>query len=123
MKRRLIPPLAPEALANMPTKQLLGRLRSLQRCEDSAALSDRAPEEIAASESILFKGTGEWQRAYADLKAVLATREHVPSAAERAQTRQQRATRKSNKSAAGKGGITALSHAGRARPALPERSR
>lgn len=81
----------------MPTKQLLGRLHSLQRCEESAALSDRTPEEVAASEGILFKGTAEWQRAYADLKAVLATREHVASAAQRAQARQQRATRKSNK--------------------------
>ena len=99
MKRRLIPVLAPEALASMPTKQLLGRLHSLQRCEESAALSDRTPEEVAASEGILFKGTTEWQRAYDDLKTVLATREHVPSAAERAQARQQRATRKSNKNA------------------------
>ena len=123
MKRRLIPPLTPEDLASMPTKQLLGRLRSLQRCEESAALSDRTPEDIAASEGILFNGSAEWQRAYADLKAVLATREHVPSAAERVQARHQRATRKSNKRAAGKGGIPSVLHTGHARPALPDHER
>jgi hypothetical protein len=97
MKRRLIPVLAPEILASMPTKQLLGRLRSLHQCEESAALSDRTPDQVAASEGIVFKNTAEWQRAYADLKAVLATREHVPSATERALARHQRIARKSNK--------------------------
>ena len=71
----MIPVLAPEILAGMPTKQLLGRLRSLLQCEESAALSDRTPEEAAASEGILFKNTAEWQRAHADLKAVLAKRD------------------------------------------------
>ncbi len=107
----------------MPTKQLLGRLRSLQRCEESAALSDRTPEEIAVSENILFKGTAEWQRAYADLKAVLTTREHVRSAAERAQARQQRATKKSNKRGPGKGGTPSLLHVGTPRPARVDHER
>jgi hypothetical protein len=120
MKRRLIPVLARKALASMPTKQLLGRLHSLQQCEESAALSDRTPEEIAVSEGILFKNTTEWQRAYAALKAALATREHVPSAAERTQARQQRARRKSNKRGAGDDGTARLSRAGRsARRASP----
>ena len=115
----MIPVLAPEILAGMPTKQLLGRLRSLLQCEESAALSDRPPEEAAASEGILFKNTAEWQRAHADLKAVLAKREHVPSAAERAHARHQRATRKSNKRGGGAGGMARISRAGRRRPAAP----
>jgi len=81
----------------MPTKQLLGRLHSLQLCEETAVFSDRTHEEIAASKGILFKDNAEWQRAYTELKAVLATREHCPSAAERAKTRLERAKRKSNK--------------------------
>ena len=96
MKRRLIPVLAPEALASMPTKQLLGRLRSLQQCEESVALSDRTPEEVATTEGVLFKNTTEWQTAYADLKAILAMREHVPSAAERDKARRQGAKKKPN---------------------------
>jgi len=116
MKRRLIPVFAPEALTSMPTKQLLGRLRSLQQCEESAALSDRTADEIASSEGILFKNTPEWQSAYADLKAVLGTREHVPSAAEGATARRQRTGKKSNKRAGGDGGIARLLHAGHPRP-------
>jgi hypothetical protein len=92
----------------MPTKQLLGRLHSLQQCERLAALSDRTPEEIAISEGILFKNTAEWQKAHADLKAVLATQEHVPSAAERAKARQERVKKKSNKSVGGVGGTALL---------------
>src|SRR5262245_20693991 len=119
MKRRLIPVLAPKALASMPTKHLLGRLRSLQQCEDSAALSDRSPEEVAASEGILFKNTAEWQTAYADLKAVLALREHVAPAAKRAAARRQRTEKKSNKRAGGDGGIPSRLHARGSRSAAP----
>jgi hypothetical protein len=122
MKRRLIPVLAAKSLTSMQTKQLLGRLHSLQQCEESAALSDRTPEEIAVSEGILFKNTAEWQGAYADLKAVLATREHVPSAAERANARQQR-VKKSNKRAGGDGGAPRLRPAGRPQPAAPHHER
>jgi hypothetical protein len=100
MKRRLISILAPEALLKMPTKQLLGRLRALHRSEQSAALSDLTADEIASREGILFKDSPEWQDAYAHLKAVLATREHLPSGAECAKTRSRRgllrAGRKSN---------------------------
>ena len=123
MKRRLIPVLTPEALASMPTKQLLGRLRSLQQCEESAALSDRAPDEVAASEGILFKNTTTWQSAYADLKAVLATREHVPSAADRTAARQQRAEKKSNHRAGGDGRMARLRRAGPQRSAAPHHGR
>jgi len=123
MKRRLIPVLAAKFLTSMPTKQLLGRLHSLQQCEESAACSDRTPEKIAVSEGILFKNTAEWQRAYADLKAVLATREHVLSAAERANARQQRAKKMSNKRAGGDGGTALLRPAGRPRPAAPHHER
>lgn len=99
MKRRVIPILPPEALLSMPTKHLLGRLNSLQRCEEAAAFSDRNSEEFPVGEEILFKDTPEWQRAYGDLKEVLATREHVPTAAERAKSRLERGKRRSNKMA------------------------
>lgn len=123
MKARLIQALEPKALAIMPTKQLLGRLRSLQQCEESAALSDRTSEEIASSEGILFKNTPEWQSAYANLKAVLGTREHVPSAAERATARRKRVGKKSNKRAGGDGGIARLRRAERQGPAVSHHGR
>lgn len=119
MKRRLIPVLAPKALGSLPTKQLLGRLRSLQQCEESEARSDRTPEEVAVSKGIVFKNTAEWQQAYADLKAVLATREHIPTAAERATTRQQRTVKSSNKRGKGGGGVVLPRRAGWHWPATP----
>lgn len=90
MKRRLIPILAQESLLKMPTKQLLGRLSALHKCEESAAFSDLTAEEIEASQGILFKNSSEWKVAYDHLKAILATREHVPSAAERTLRRKER---------------------------------
>lgn len=64
-------------LASLSTKQLLGRLARLRFCEESAELSDLTPQEIGLSRGILFKRTPEWRAAYADLKEILATREHV----------------------------------------------
>ncbi len=90
MRRRPIPVLPPGSLVKMPTKQLLGRLRALQKCEESAAISDLTAEEIAASKGILFKDSAAWRVAHGHLKTVLATREHVPSAAERTKTRRER---------------------------------
>jgi hypothetical protein len=90
MKRRLIPILAQESLLEMPTKQLLGRLRALHGCEESAAFSDLTAGEIAASQGILFKNSAEWQDAYEHLKVILATREHLPSAAERTRNGKER---------------------------------
>ena len=89
MKRRLILILAEEALQKMPTKQLVGRLQTLHRCEESAALSDLTAEEILTKEGIVFKKSAEWREAHGQLKAVLATREHIPSAAERTRTRRE----------------------------------
>jgi len=97
MKRHLIPIVTPESLLKMPTKQLLGRLRALQRCEESAALSDLGVEEIAANSGILFKDSTEWRDAYGHLKTVLAQREHIPTAAERTRTRTERGQLKPNR--------------------------
>ena len=81
----------------MPTKQLLGRLQALHECEESSQFSDLTAGEIAASNGILFKNSAEWQMAYENLKTILATREHVPSAAERAKNRSLRGRLKSGR--------------------------
>ena len=78
---RVVPEVDCEALMAMPTKQLLGRLKRLQHCEDSATASDISEREIAVVEGILFKDTEKWQRAYEELKTVLAAREHIPRGA------------------------------------------
>jgi len=71
------------------------------------------PEKVTTSEGVLFKNTPEWRNAYADLKAVLGTREHVPTSVERAEAGQQRAKPKSNKRAGGDGGTARLRRAER----------
>jgi len=97
MKRRLIPVLPKDSLLSMPTKQLMGRLHSLQRCEEAEAIADRIRMEIAAAKGILFKDSPQWRKAHNELKSVLATREHMPSAAERVEIRRQRARPRTEK--------------------------
>jgi hypothetical protein len=66
-----------ESLFSMPTRQLLGRLRALQGCEESLLLSDRSSDEALPNDHIIFKETAAWKNAYTDLKQVLAGREHI----------------------------------------------
>ncbi len=74
-------------LETMSTKALLGRLRALLRCQESAAVSDMMGDELACLTGIFFKDAPEWQNAYADVKSILAHREHVPKSAERRRKR------------------------------------
>ena len=69
--------MAREALEAMPTGALLARLKRLQWCEDTRDYCDLSDEEIASvAGAILFKEDEAWRAAHADLKAVLAGREH-----------------------------------------------
>ena len=67
----------------MPTRALLARLQRLRECEESADRSDLDRIEIAAATGIVFKADPLWSEAYAQLKAVLTAREHVPRVAAR----------------------------------------
>lgn len=79
MKRRPLFVLPQAALEAMPTRQLLARLRGLRRCEESPLLSDLSAEEKQAlpDNQIFFKDHPAWKTAYAEVKTVLAGREHV----------------------------------------------
>ncbi len=77
-----VPILDITVLSTRSTKALLGRVRRLQECEESPDASDMDADELARVKGILFKNTPEWATAYADLKQLLATREHVPKGAE-----------------------------------------
>jgi len=78
----------------MHTGSLLSRLQLLQKCEVSFDWSDRAgmPEapDPALTGFLEFKNTSAWAKAYGDLKKILATREHLPTAAERETRRKDR---------------------------------
>lgn len=75
---RAVPLLSVAALDAMPTRGLLARLERLRFCEQTAVHSDLTAAEIAGCPGILFKASAEWRTAHADVKAVLARREHVP---------------------------------------------
>ena len=93
-RRRNLPVVERAELERLPTKALLGRLQRLRELEDEPGHSDLDPQELAELEAlggINFKSEPQWRAAIEDLKAVLATREHVPRAAERrARPRQER---------------------------------
>lgn len=79
-------------LEQRSTRELLGRLRRLQACEEAPEFSDLSPEEIAlASNQIVFKNSRKWRIAHWELKTLLATREHVPGGDERRKKRHERA--------------------------------
>lgn len=76
--QRALSPVAREELESMPTGALLARLKRLRWCEDSPEMSDLSKDERAtATHLILFKTDPAWRQAYADLKDVLASREHL----------------------------------------------
>ena len=89
-----VPICDPSALEGMHTGSLLSRLELLQRCEESFNQSDWVDMEEAPDPSqtgfIEFKNTPEWATAYRDLKKILDTREHLPTAAEREARRKDR---------------------------------
>ena len=75
---RAVSPIGRQELETLPTGALLVRLKRLRWCEESRAGSDLSDEEVrAAAASILFKEDAAWHAAYADLKEVLASREHL----------------------------------------------
>lgn len=78
MRRKTIATIPPNDLEQMPTKQLLARLKCLHQCEEPLAASDRDKHYQATPDAVEFKQTPEWAAAYAQVKEVLAQREHIP---------------------------------------------
>jgi hypothetical protein len=77
---RALQPIARDQLSDMSTGALLARLKRLQWCEESREFSALSDEEVAAAESlILFKSDHAWWSAYADVREILGTREHLLS--------------------------------------------
>ena len=60
------------------TKELLGYLRRLQNCEASFEHSDMdVNEDELDDQTIYFKQTEKWNLAYARVKSILSSREHI----------------------------------------------
>src|SRR5262245_53374189 len=90
--RRPVDVLERTSLDALSTRQLLARLERLRRCEESLLGSDCTPDELAAISGIVFKEDARWKRAYDDVRAVLAGREHVAHGPERSAARHARAS-------------------------------
>lgn len=70
-----------DELMALHTGTLMARRKALLKCEESFCLSDRLGEDEpnpVETGFIEFKDTAEWKQAYAELKHVLAGREHIP---------------------------------------------
>ncbi|MGK0364159.1 MAG: hypothetical protein ACI85O_001215 [Saprospiraceae bacterium] len=77
-KRKRPKVLTIEELEKKGTKELLGYLKRLHRCEESFELSDMDENpELSDVETIYFKQTEKWRTAYIDAKSILETRKHI----------------------------------------------
>lgn len=80
-------------LEGMSTRELLGRLERLRRCEEDPSMSDMTPIEVSEANGIVFKSDPAWRTALDDLHDALAGRGHVSSGQERQAAREARARR------------------------------
>lgn len=94
MKHKQVFTMSNAELEALSTKQLLARLRRLQQCEESLALSDR--QSAGISGGIEFKQSADWIAAYLRLRRILSDREHVPKGGELIQRRAASAHRAKN---------------------------
>jgi hypothetical protein len=77
-KRKLPAVITKEELEKKSTKELLGYLKNLQRCEESVELSDQGiNRDETDPETIYFKQSKKWKTAYRTVKTILAAREHI----------------------------------------------
>ena len=67
-----------EFLQKKSTRELLGYLKKLHKCEESFEFSDLMENiDIQDSQTIYFKNTDKWKIAYENVKLILKTREHI----------------------------------------------
>lgn len=64
-------------LESKGTKELLGHLKRLQRCEESSENSDLTENDYLDDDLIYFKNTEKWKIAYSNVKTILNNREHM----------------------------------------------
>ena len=77
-KRKKIKIVSIEVLQKKGTKELLGYLKSLQKCEESFDLSDMDENiDLIDLQNIYFKQTEKWRSAYNNVKSILKNREHI----------------------------------------------
>lgn len=83
-----------DQLMTLHTGTLMKRRDELLKCDESLEMSDSLKTELNSQDLIQYKNTKEWREAYADVKEILSTREHVPNKKERRLLRQQKAKKR-----------------------------
>lgn len=84
MKSSKIKIINKDELSLLKTKQLLSRLKSLQKCIDSYFDTELSscgipnPDKLE-SEFIIYKDTEKWVKAYNEVREILNNREHIPN--------------------------------------------
>ena len=79
MSPRGVSPISLDQLKALPTPRLLAYRDRLLALEESYELSDwtQVNRKEADPDRLYFKADPRWQRLYAELKAILAGRQHV----------------------------------------------
>jgi hypothetical protein len=78
MKRKKLSLISREILEKKNTKELLGYLKKLQKCEESFSVSDMDVNlDLTDEKAIYFKETDKWKTAFSMVKSILANREHI----------------------------------------------
>jgi len=83
-----------DQLITLHTGTLMKRRDELLKCDESLEMSDSLKTDLNSQDLIQYKNTKEWREAYADVKEILSTREHVPNKKERKLLRQQKAKKR-----------------------------
>lgn len=93
---RTVEPVSLQELEQMHTGTLLKRIERLRGLHQSPDLCDWSDAEIVASSHLIaFKNTEIWKSAWADIKNVLAGREHLKRGSK--ELRQEAAKSKQNR--------------------------
>jgi len=80
-----------DQLMTLHTGTLMKRRDELLKCDETLELPGGLNVEESSLDLIQYKNTKEWREAYADVKEILSTREHVSNKKERKILRQQKA--------------------------------
>ncbi|MFT5727761.1 MAG: hypothetical protein ACI8PB_001902 [Desulforhopalus sp.] len=83
-----------DQLMTLHTGTLMKRRDELLKCDESLEMSDSLKTKQNPQDLVQYKNTKEWREAYADVKEILSTREHVPNKKERKLLRQQKAKKR-----------------------------
>jgi hypothetical protein len=92
---KIVKIISKDVLEATSTPDLLKRLQHLRECEDEIQWPPgqhaKRQLELESADQIEYKHTKLWEQAFAEVKAILPIREHIPGPEQRQAARKQRA--------------------------------